>query len=167
MTIQSYIHLISRTLLLPLSVLVSGLTVESAYAQDGDPMVEITQFVQVGDEKAELASKKMRAKNLKTKRIDTFFDALKSFSSALRRLDEYQIEDLELIDQIGKKIDTIINDRDVSRALSNLRDKLMSALKNKNYSEATQMAQQLVDLDQRNDAIQYLLSVLMDLTPVE
>ena len=135
-------------------------TFNHVYAQTDDPMVKIKQLVQEADEsKAKGASRRMKRK--RTARLEIYFKALRTYSEALRKIEEYQIEDQGLIDQISQQMDAILSDRYVTRSLEKSKKALMKALKAKNYDEVTQLAQNLVDLDQRNEQLKYLLSVVM------
>lgn len=136
-----------------------------AFAQDGDPIEEIESHIKKGKEElAKVKSRKYRGKRKKAVRIKIYFEALKSFSSALRKLNEYQIEDDQYFEQLEALFNEVSGIKEVSDQISKIDGKLMKALKKKDYENANQLAQQLLDLDERRDTIKYLLPIVSDLT---
>ena len=134
-----------------------------AWAQEVDPIQEIQEFIQNGKQSIEKAkSRRLRKRSKTATRVKFYFEALKSFSSALRRLNEYQIEDDQLYEQIEESFNSVLGVKEVKKKISNLEGKLMSALKTKDFVTANQTAQDLIDLDERKETIKYLLPIISE-----
>ena len=136
----------------------------SASAQEADPIQEVQSFIAQG----EAGIKKASARNLKgkrrtKKRVVIYLSALKSFSSALRKLNEYQIEDDQFFEQIESGFKTVFKDKAVMKKLKQLEGELMNALKAQDFDKANQTAISLLDIDERQETVKYLLSVTSEL----
>jgi hypothetical protein len=138
--------------------------VQTVHAQEVDPIQEIQEFIATGQANVKKAkSRKYRSKRKTKQRIAIYFDALKSFSSALRRLNEYQIEDDQLFEQIESSFESVLSVKEVKKKISALEGKLMTALKTKDFETANQTAQDLIDIDERRETIKYLLPVISEI----
>ena len=139
-----------------------------ALAQDTDPIQEVQSYIAQGEAEIKKASsKKLRGKRRTKKRVEIYLSALRSFSSALRKLNEYQIEDDQFFEQIESGFKTVLKDKAVKGKLKELEGELMNALKSQDFNKANQTAISLLDIDERQETIKYLLSVTSELMPDE
>ncbi len=137
---------------------------QSASAQEADPIQEVQNFIAQGKADIEKASaRKLRGKRRTKKRVEVYLSALKSFSAALRKLNEYQIEDDQFFEQIDNGFKKVFEDKAVSKKLKELEGELMTALKAQDFNKANQTAINLLDIDERQETIKYLLSVTSEL----
>ncbi len=142
-------------------------THSAAYAQEIDPLEEVQQFISDGQAKIKKAkSRSYRGRKRVKKRVGFYFEALKSFSSALRRLNEYQIEDDQIFEQLESSYLEVLSIKEVAKEVKKMNTNLMSAIKKGDTSQANKIAQNLIDIDERRESIKYLLAVLAE-TPSE
>ena len=162
-------------IIIPLVLFVTGLlgslnlqstliAFSSASAQEADPIQEVQDFIAQGEAEIKKASsRKLRGKRRTKKRVDIYLTALKSFSSALRKLNEYQIEDDQFFEQIENGFKKVFKDKAVMKKLKQREGELMNALKAQDFDKANQAAISLLDIDERQETVKYLLSVTSEL----
>jgi hypothetical protein len=97
--------------------------------------------------------------------VTLYFSALKSFSSALRILDEYEMEEEapEYYQQIKELMDQVITLKEVKTRLDKLESDLVKSVKTGAYDKSRDLAQELISLNERNKKVRYLLPILNDL----
>lgn len=140
------------------------ITLSTALAQDVDPIQEVQSYIAQGEAEIKKASSRnLRGKRRTKKRVEVYLSALRSFSSALRKLNEYQIEDDQFFEQIESAFNAVLKDKAVKKKLKELEGELMSALKVQDFNKANQTAISLLDIDERQETIKYLLSVTSEL----
>ena len=142
------------------------LAIHAACAQDDDPIVTVQNYISAGKKEVKTASsRRLRSRRHTKKRVGIFFKALKSFSSALRTLDEYEMEEEapELYQEITSLMDQVMKRKDVKKKLDQVEGNLVKAMKTGAYEDARQLAQELVDLNEHNKEVKYLLPILNDL----
>ena len=146
-----------------ISISPDSLFVYRVHAQEMDPIEEINSFIAAGQGHLKTAkSRSYRGRKKVKKRVAKYFEALKSFSSAWRRLNEYQIEDDSLYEQIDALLNEVTKVKEVSNALDLLNAKLMKAMKKDDLTTVSKTAESLIDLDERREGIKYLLSTLSE-----
>lgn len=136
--------------------------------QDEDPLVKAQEFIDQGKKSVKSASSRPyrgRSKRRVKKRVTLYFSALKSFSSALRILDEYEMEEEapEYYQQIKELMDQVITLREVKTRLDTLESDLVKSVKTGSYEKSRDLAQELISLNERNKKVRYLLPILNDL----
>ena len=168
MTLNPYRYMFLLILILSQSIespvaLYGDKLIPSVHAQDMDPIEEIKGYIKEGQAIVDTAQGRAYSsrRNIK-QRVEKYFEALKSFSSALRRLNEYQIEDDALYEQLDGLINKVISIVEVSKEIERLDSELMKSMKNDDTATAKQTAETLIDLDERREGIKYLLSALSE-----
>ena len=143
-----------------------SLVTQAAFAQDDDPIVTVQNYIGEGKKSVKKASsRRLRSRRRTKQRVNIFFNALKSFSSALRTLDEYEMEEEapELYQEIKSLMDQVMSRKDVKKKLNKIEGNLVKAMKTGAHEDARQLAQELVDLNEHNKEVKYLLPILNDL----
>ena len=135
---------------------------------DEDPLVKAQEFIDQGKRSIKTASSRSnrgRSRARVKRRVNNYFAALRSFSSALRILDEYEMEEEapEYYTQIKELMGQVVTRKEVKTKLDRIEGDLVKAVKSGAYDKARGLAQKLISLDERNKKVRYLLPILNDL----
>ena len=171
----SLLALSLAALCLPLSStgVSSHLGARSAYAQEGsaDSSQSLKERIQKSITEGNEALKRSQsraAKRRKNKKLTYLKEALRSFSVAHRSITvmrDLQQDPQELSDELDKGFLDVLSDPLVQKELNDIESALMKALVNKDYNKASELAQQLSELNARSREYLYLIRLFNSAQP--